>query len=119
MMGLLLILSGLGWGVPLSPRGARWCFLSPSCSSCQAEPRKAWLDHEFSPQPVPVLGRSQTRPRGACNLFLAGISAPNKMQPPLGWVVAVTDLLVVRAGHKIKGMLGFFFKEAECNCSSQ
>ena len=31
------------------------------------------------------------------------------MQPPLGWVVAVMDLLVVRAGQKIKGMLFFLF----------
>ena len=75
-MGWLLLSSGLGWGMPPSPRGARWCFLSPSCSGCQAEVGKARLDRESSPQPFAVLSASQTRPREACDLILAGISVP-------------------------------------------
>lgn len=35
--------------------------------------------------------------------------APNKIKPPLGWVLVVTDLLVARTGQKIKDMLVFLF----------
>lgn len=101
----------MGWGLLPTPRGARWCFLSPSCSSCQAELGKARLDRESSPQPLAVPSASQTSPCGARNLFLARFSVPLiKCSHLWGGVVAVMDLSVVSAGQKIKGMLSLFLR---------
>lgn len=120
MMGRLLLLYGLGWGVTPSPRGARWCFLSQSFSSCQAEWGKIWLDPESSPQLLAVLGTGQTRPLEARCLFLLGISVPLIKQTH-GVGHGSDGSLSGDDWPENKGHAGFFFifKEAKCDCSSQ
>lgn len=55
-----------------------------------------------------MLGVSQIGTCRACNLFLAGICVPLvKCSPLWGGSWQLTDLAVMDAGQKIKGMLNF------------
>lgn len=109
-VGWLLLLDGLGLGGAALHQGSQVLFSVPVLLQLPNRAGKDMTAPLVRPS-APCCAEHKPKQTPWSMELLAGrnLGAPNKMQPPLGWVVTVTDLSVVGAGQKVKGIYIYIF----------